>query len=349
VCGDLTDNHKRNLVLRGLTQPNIGELNMKKLILAAGMVLAMLASAHPALAAHPTVTIPKDCKQLTSNGNWPTGYVYYCGAATSADGNDVYSSIGSEGNADFIQTRMSANGGPFFVYQTRAAYATDFGVTAPPAGTDGLTHIVNLVPQYTAVFVQDSIADIAGANPLANAAVHELGHWLDFIDGKAITKSKQVSLTSQYTIGLTNDWSVFNGKTAVNGAFTKQCGAGGIFTGQQDPVRLVNGQHPYICDGVKGTGNALSATYSGTTSQGIVEDIYQPIFEANDEVFAEALPVILGFRNDGSGTTFDDSDHFMDNSVSQGLFGCTESLVSSMFFNGTLPSTSPPGLTCPTN
>ena len=325
---------------------------MKRLLIALGMVLG-LAGATPALAGHPSFIPPTDCKAINSLGNWPTGYVYTCGAGvTPQQASDVYSAIGSQGNSNFIQSQMIPNGGVFLIWANPTTYNHDFGF--PTGDFDGFTQITGGVPQYTFLIVSNILADIAGSDPLGNTSVHELGHWLDYLDGIAITKSKQVSLTSQFTTGVTQDWKVFNGTVAVNGVKTLQCGPFNpntgntpIFTGQQDPTKLPT--VVYICSGAKGTGSTLNTAggYSGT-SQSIVKKLYDT-FQTNGNIFAESLPVILGFRDDGSGTVVKDDDHFMDNSVSAGLFGCSENLVSSMFFNGTLPSTSPPGLTCPTN
>jgi hypothetical protein len=147
---------------------------------------------------------------------------------------------------------------------------------------------------------------------------------------------------------VTYDVGVFNGTTAVSGEYVIACGTGGVFVGQQDPHVSNGGVHPYFCNGTNGSGPNLNSPYSkDATHFDIISTSYSGIFSTTDDIFAESLPVILGFRDDGTGTTINDEDHFMDNSVAPGLFSCSENVLTSMFFDGTLPTTTPPGESCP--
>ena len=97
------------------------------------------------------------------------------------------------------------------------------------------------------------------------------------------------------------DWNNFNALSNCNASNTGIFnGGGGGNSGQQD-WHYTTGN--YICLGTMGMGAGLGAHWSGNNEK-VVQGVYSGIFGSGDtEIFAEGLPVQLGYRNDGSGTT----------------------------------------------
>jgi hypothetical protein len=290
--------------------------------------LAAMFCLSSANATVPTIDPPKDCTQYGSGTTWPARAVYFCGSAvTSVEAEDVYNALNSKAStADFIKTTMQSDGGLFLLYENPTSYQEDFPGKLLPDTTDGVTTYSAGVPQYTAIFVADTNSDIGGSDPLANVAMHELGHWLDYLNGTNV--GGQVSLVNSFLQATVADWTLINTKPA--------CGTGGLFTGQLDPTKQ---SHPAICDGDK-----LASGYSGT-NKALIKQFYEP-FNNNSELFAESLAVVTGYTDDSNGATVNDPDHFMNSAVSANLFACTKNFVSSEFNTNEPPTTTPKGLTC---
>jgi hypothetical protein len=325
-----------------MTKLNLWRMNMKRLMTIISFVLglALFTGAQSAQAAHPKIVPPqKNCTLYSGSvggSYWPyvpsgQGYMYYCGGATLQHAQLVFSVIAANNNANFITTQMRNNGGIFFLYPNATDYYNDLksqGAKEAPATAYSITLETNNVPLFSAIFENNSTGAISNTQ-MQTSTAHELGHWLDFLDasifGSSVPASASTFFTNSLTGGAGSDWYVFNKLAPCNSANT------GLFNGdpagQQNPFKADSNNKPpyaYYCNGTTGTGAALLVP--GSSNEQIVEAAYSNIFKngnGNQEEFAEELAVQLGYRNDGSGTTVFDWDHFMDPGVNPSLFACT--------------------------
>lgn len=125
-----------------------------------------------------------------------------------------------------------------------------------------------------------------------------------------------------YQVNLNKDWETLNGLTA--------CGSSGLYRGRKDA------QDNYICTGASGTGNTLTATYTGLNNRQVLQLAWPKIFGKAETIFADQVSKRYGMGSD----TVDNprsGDYFF-----ASRFECSQWLAGSLTNKGILPSAANP-------
>lgn len=172
---------------------------------------------------------PPGCTQITAGpASWPEGgHSYYCGAATAANGALMLAPLNGFTNMGKTSTEMvnlaggtnGTNRGNFYLFDTPAEYAAAFPTYAQPTpGAIGLTVRDGGTGAaiFTAIFQRNSFG--VTNQFIGNTTAHELGHWVDALEGAVLTGDEVIYLNGAVTVGHTITISATNGQIVGNTA-----------------------------------------------------------------------------------------------------------------------------------
>jgi hypothetical protein len=310
----------------------------KLLGIAAFAISAMfgLAVSSPAQAQVYAIT----CLPLNNTPTWPDRDVLSCGpnggTHPNATATTVLDAIKALNNpVTDAYAKLQAQQPSVSVFRTTAEMTTWFterGISPPAvsnANIGGLTaEGPTGVPLYTQIFEN-------GATP-ANTAVHEMGHWIDYLDRGLAPGKNRLSELPLFRSMVLQDRNAFD-LLQYPFIVEPKCGVGGVFYQAKD------GNNQFICSS-NGIGNTLNApTYPTSTASSDVLDIaFRDQFDLQyikagqletttfREVFAEAYAVVEGNLDSGVGG--------YDKYFSGTRFNCTKNFVSKVRTSGTLPT-----------
>lgn len=165
-------------------------------------------TATPAFAINTPPAPPAGCIDVTPGAGWPASHVFRCGTASAADGTLMYTILN---NLYALQkTEMkglagSTNRGNFYIFGTQQEYKSStlnaFG-SPSSIGTAALTAYDpgTVAPLFSAAWVKDGQAPNPQPNEfVGNAIAHELGHWLDVLEGTALSRQQKITFDGVFT------------------------------------------------------------------------------------------------------------------------------------------------------